>query len=371
MRLVLSLLFSATFLFNRAQTFTLFIGTYTGSGSKGIYVYRFDANTGKAEWVCNTDSATNPSYLAISKNGKYVYAVNETGGKTPGSVSSFMYDKDESKLSFINSQLTGGDHPCYVSVTKNNKWIAIANYSGGSAAVFPVGENGTLGEAAKFIQNTGSSIIKGRQDKPHVHSAVFSPDERFLLTPDLGTDKVMIYKFNQADKEVLVPANPSFAKIAAGNGPRHLDFHPNQKFAYIIEEISGTVSAYKYINGELKFIQRLPTHPASYKGDIGSADIHLSPDGKFLYVSNRGDENNITIFSVNNTTGKLALKGYQSTLGKTPRNFMIDPTGNFLLAANQNSDNIVIFKRNKQTGLLKPTGKEINISKPVCLKMIR
>jgi len=353
----------------KAQTFTLFVGTYTGSGSKGIYVYRFKASTGKAEWVSNTDSAENPSYLAISKNGKYVYAINETGGNKPGHISSYSFDKNAGKLNYINSQLSGGDHPCYVSVTKNNKWVAIANYSGGSAAVYPVNKNGALEPSAQFIQDTGSSANKSRQEKPHVHAAVFSPDERFLFTPDLGTDKVMIYSFNQSAKQPLTPANPSFAKIAPGNGPRHLTFHPNQKFAYVIEEISGTVSAFKYNNGNLQFMQRLITHPKNYKGEIGSADIHLSPDGKFLYASNRGGENSITIFSVNPVTGKLVLKGYQSTMGKTPRNFMVDPTGNFLLAANQDSDNIIVFKRNKQTGVLHKTD-EIKVPKPVCLKMI-
>ena len=351
------------------QSYYLFVGTYTNAGSKGIYVYHFNSTTGKAEWVSNTDSADNPSYLAISKDGKFVYAVNETGGNKPGHISSYGFDKNTGKLSLINSQPSGGDAPCYVSVTNNNKWVAIANYSGGSTSIYPVEKDGTLLPSAQFIQNTGSSANKSRQEKPHVHSAVFSPDERFLFTPDLGTDKVMIYAFNQSARKPLTPANPSFAKIAPGNGPRHLTFHPNQKFAYVIEEMSGTVSAFKYENGDLKFIQRLPAHPENYKGEIGSADIHLSPDGKFLYASNRGDENTITIFSVDQATGKLALKGYQSTIGKTPRNFMIDPTGNFLLAANQDSDNIIIFKRDKQTGLLKQTD-EIKVPKPVCLKMI-
>ncbi|MEO6327367.1 MAG: lactonase family protein [Ginsengibacter sp.] len=371
MRLLFLFLFSTTCLFSTAQTFTLFIGTYTGSGSKGIYVYKFNANTGKAEWVSNTDSASNPSYLAVSKNGKYVYAANETGGTIPGQVSSYAFDKATGKLSFINSQLSGGDHPCYVSVTNNNKWLAVANYSGGSASIYAIDKDGTLEPSTQFIQDTGSSVNKSRQDKPHVHSAVFSPDERFLFTPDLGTDKVLIYSFNQSSGEPLKSANPAFAKVPPGNGPRHFTFHPNKKLAYLVEEISGSVSAFRYKNGNLQFIQRLNTHPKKYRGKIGSADIHLSPDGKFLYVSNRGDENTITIFSINAATGKMALKGYQSTLGKTPRNFMIDPTGNFLLVANQDTDNIVVFKRNKQTGLLKSTGEEIKIPRPVCLKMIK
>jgi 6-phosphogluconolactonase len=219
------------------------------------------------------------------------------------------------------------------------------------------------------MQDSGTSVNTDRQEKAHVHSAIFSPDEQFLFTPDLGTDKIMIYAFDASSQEPLKPADPPFTEAGKGNGPRHFTFHPNNKFAYLIEELSGTVAAYKYSNGQLTFIERLITHPKNYKGDIGSADIHLSLDGKFLYASNRGDENTVTIFSVNPSTGRLNLKGYQSTLGKTPRNFLIDPTGNFLLVANQDSDNIVIFKRDKQTGLLKSTGVQIKIPRPVCLKM--
>lgn len=355
--------------FSRAQTFNLLIGTYTGTGSKGIYVYHFNAATGKLSWVSNTDSLANPSYLAISKNGKYVYAVNETHGDKLGRVSSLAFDGNTGTLNLINSQPTGGDDPCYVSVTRNNKWIAVANYSGGNFSVFPVNEDGSLQPYVKLVQDTGSGANKGRQEKAHVHSAVFSPDEHFLFTPDLGTDKVMIYALNPSSGQLLTDIDPSPLKMPPGDGPRHFTFHPNQKFAYIIAELSGAVSAYKYSNGNLKFLQRVITHPAGYKGDIGSADIHLSPDGKFLYASNRGDENTITIFSVDQVTGRLVLKGYQSVMGKTPRNFVIDPTGNFLLVANQNTDNVVVFKRNRQTGLLQYSGEQITIPKPVCLQV--
>jgi 6-phosphogluconolactonase len=355
--------------FTKAQTFTLLVGTYTGSGSKGIYVYRFNAANGTATLLNNTDSIVNPSYLAISKDQKYVYAVNETGnGK--GSASAFAFNKANGELGFLNSQLTDGDHPCYVSVDKNNKWVIVGNYSGGNLSVFPVEENGSLKPHAQLIQDIGSGVNKSRQEKAHVHSAVFSPDERFVFTPDLGLDRIMIYTFNPSSEEPLKPADPAFAESEKGHGPRHFTFHPNGKYAYLIEELSGTVTAFKYDNGKLNSFQNIPTHPKDYKGEIGSADIHISPDGKFLYASNRGDENTITIFSIDAATGELTLKGYQSTMGKTPRNFAIDPTGNYLLAANQDTDNIVIFKIDKQTGLLKATGKEINVPKPVCVKLI-
>ena len=368
MRQLFLVLFLSITMWCQSQTFNLFIGTYTGSGSKGIYVYRFDATKGKATKISTTDSVVNPSYLAISKNGKYVYAVNETGGKDPGKVSAFEFDKKSGKLNFINSQLSEGDHPCYVSVTNNNKWVVVGNYSGGNVSIFQV-DDGSLKSSSQVIQDSGSSVNKDRQEKAHVHAAVFSPDEHYLFTPDLGTDKVMIYEFDPSSEQPLKPPSQAYVEAGKGNGPRHFTFHPNKKFAYLIEELSGTVTAYEYHNGHLTFMQRIATHPKNYKGEIGGADIHVSPDGKFLYASNRGDENTITIFSVNPLNGKLNVKGYQSTMGKTPRNFLIDPTGNFLLVANQNTDNIVVFKRDKQTGLLKATGVQIKISKPVCLKM--
>jgi 6-phosphogluconolactonase len=221
-----------------------------------------------------------------------------------------------------------------------------------------------------LIQDSGSSINKERQEKAHVHAAVLSPGDDYLFTPDLGTDKVMIYKFNALSAQPLTPASPAYVKTPAGNGPRHFTFHPGKKFAYLINELSGSVIAYSYNKGKLAEIQEVITHPKEYTGTPGSAEIFTSPDGKFLYASNRGDENTITIFSINSSTGKLKLAGYQSTLGKTPRNFVIDPTGSYLLAANQDTDNIIIFKRNTETGLLKETKEEIHIPKPVCLQMI-
>ncbi len=353
-----------------AQTTYLLVGTYTDSGSKGIYVYRFNAATGEAEWVSNTDSVVNPSYLAIAPNGRLVYAVNETGGNNPGKVSAFAFDPPTGRLQLINQQLSGGDHPCYVSVSQNGQWVVVGNYTGGNLSLLPVGPDGALQPSAQTIQHSGSSINKNRQEKPHVHAAVFSSDEKFVFSPDLGTDKVMVYQFDAAAATPLKPHTLPYAASQPGSGPRHFTFHPGGRYAYLIEELSGTVAAYQYANGSLRFLQRISTHPKDYQGQIGSADIHVSPDGKFLYASNRGDANNIAIFSINETTGRLTLVGFQPTGGKTPRNFLIDPTGQYLLVANQNTDNIVVFKRNLQTGLLQPAGKEIKVPKPVCLKMM-
>jgi 6-phosphogluconolactonase len=371
MKSLLPIAFLLSSFFCSAQNFYLFAGTYTDSGSKGIYVYRFNAQAGKATWVSNTDSAANPSYFIVSKDGNFVYAVNETSGINPGRVSAFSFNKNNGTLKLLNSEPTGGDDPCHLSMTIDGKWLAVANYSSGSVSAFPLNKNGSLNPYAQLIQNSGSSINKERQEKSHVHAAVFSPGEDYLFTPDLGTDKVMIYKFNSLSEEPLTPSSPAYVKTPPGDGPRHITFHPGKKFAYLINELSGTVTAYRYDKGKLAEVQELITHPKEYKGTPGSAEIFTSPDGKFLYASNRGDENTITIFSINSSTGKLTLRGYQSTLGKTPRNFVIDPTGNYLFAANQETDNIVIFKRNSQTGLLKETKEQIHVSKPVCLQMIQ
>ncbi|MES2774618.1 MAG: lactonase family protein [Bacteroidota bacterium] len=367
-RLLFAALFSTVFSF--AQDVHLFIGTYTGTGSKGIYVYKFNTTTGKATWVSNTDSMVNPSFLTVSSNGKFLYSVSESGGNFPGKVNAFSFDKKTGQLKFINEQTSGGDNPCYVSITKNGQWVAVGNYTGGNLSMFKTKPNGALMPVAQFIQHYGTGPNKSRQEKAHVHSTVFSPDEKFLFAPDLGMDKVMVYKFRATSNLPLEPAAEPFAETLPGSGPRHLVFHPTiKKYAYLVNEMAGAVNGYIFEKGKLSNIQNIAMHPGDFKGQPGSADIHLSPDGKFLYASNRGEENNIVIYAVEPMNGLLTLKGYQSVLGTKPRNFCIDPTGNFLLVANQDSGNIVIFKRDKETGFLTPTGEEIKIPKPVCLVM--
>jgi 6-phosphogluconolactonase len=354
-----------------SQNFYLFVGTYTDKGSKGIYVYRFNAATGKAEWLTNTEGLVNPSYLAIAPDNKHIYAVTETARNNSGSVSAFSFDRKLNRLTLLNKQPSGGDNPCYVAVNKSNKWVTVGNYSGGSLSAFRINKDGSLDAPSQVIQHEGKSINPQRQERPHVHSTVFSPAHNYLFVPDLGLDKIMVYRFKPGDDKPLEPAKTPFVSVIPGSGPRHLTFHPDKPYAYLIEELSGTVVAYKYDTGELTLIQRIPAHPATFKGTIGSADIHVSPDGKFLYASNRGDENTIAIFSIDIRTGRLQLTDFQSTMGTTPRNFMIDPTGNYLLVANQNSNNIVIFKRNPDTGLLTQTSEEIKVSSPVCLQMMK
>lgn len=354
-----------------AQDHYLFIGTYTSNGSKGIYVYRFNEATGEAKWVSNTDSAANPSFLAITPDARYVYAVNEVSRNQSGYVAAYAFDKTNGRLRFLNRQSSGSENPCHVSVTKDGKWVTTANYTGGSLAVFPVNNDGSLQPFAQHIVHTGKGANPQRQEKPHVHSTFFSPDEKYLFTPDLGLDQVSIYQFNHSVSQPLIPAPTPFVATPPGTGPRHIEFSPGGKYMYVIEEMGGAVDVYAYEAGVPKLVQRVPAHPADFKGQPGSADIHLSPDGRFLYASNRGEENNIAIFAVSPVNGMLSNIGYQSTLGVGPRNFMIDPSGNYLLVANQKSNNIVIFRRNKMSGILTETGKQIEIPSPVCLKMLK
>jgi 6-phosphogluconolactonase len=353
--------------------FYLIAGTYTAAKSEGIYVYKFNTLTGENKFI-STAKTSNPSFLAVSPNEKFVYAVNEDADSTrltvTGHVTSFSFDKKNGTLSFLNKQESGGKHPCYVSVDKSGKWVFAGNYSSGSFSVLPAKANGSLDIATQTIQHEGSSVVQGRQDEAHVHATVLSKDNKTLYVPDLGTDKLMLYRFNNKTGKLSEHPMP-FVVFEPGSGPRHFETHPNGKFAYLMEELTGSVSAFRVLkDGGLYLLQNISALPRDFLGTIGSADIHVSPDGKFLYASNRGESNTIGIFKINKQTGLLVWVGYQSTLGKTPRNFNFDPTGNFLLVANQNSDEIVIFKRDKETGLLTDSGKRISIPNPVCIKWI-
>ncbi|MFI5151883.1 MAG: lactonase family protein [Chitinophagales bacterium] len=353
-----------------SQEYYLFVGTYTNGKSKGIYVYDFNAATGKSKPISEIASK-NPSYLVVSPNGKYVYAVNENGNNQSGAVSAFSFDKVSGQLQFINSQSSGGADPCYISENKDARWILVANYSGGSLAALAVRPDGSLDSAAQIIQHIGSGVNKERQEMAHVHSVVLSPDEHWLYAADLGMDKESVYQFDPGKKTPLSPTKDSVVSLTPGSGPRHFTFHPIKPYAYLINELSGTVNAFKFDKGQLKLIQEISSHPANYQGEKGSADIHISPDGKFLYATNRGDANSIAIYSIDQSTGKLQLKGIQSTMGKHPRNFMIDPTGHFLLIANRDSDSVVVFRIDSKTGLLTASGDVIEIPNPVCLKMLK
>jgi 6-phosphogluconolactonase len=349
-----------------AKEYYMLIGTYTSGKSEGIYVYKFNTEDGTFMPVSVAKGIKNPSFIAVSPDERHVYSVSEGDGK--GSVTAFSFNNGT--LTTLNSQSSGGQGPCYVATDKTGKWVATGNYGSGSFAVLPIQNDGSLGAPIVTINHEGKSVNANRQEKPHVHATVFSPDNRQLLVPDLGTDKIMLYSFNEKNGTLAAP-QPAFAASQPGAGPRHIDFHPSGKYVYLMEELTGTVSVFSYDeNGKMNVVQNISSHPADYKGTIGSADIHVSPDGKFLYASNRGDANTIAIFSIDEKSGKLSSAGYQSTLGKTPRNFNFDPSGNYLLVANQNSDNIVIFKRDKKSGVLSPLQNQIEVGNPVCIKWI-
>jgi 6-phosphogluconolactonase len=361
-------LFFPTIVF--AQNNYLLIGTYTGTKSEGIYVYKFDTATAENIFV-SVAKSSNPSFLTVSPNKKFVYAVNENDDSTitprGGTVTAFSFDKKIGMLSEINKQPSGGKHPCYISIDKNGKFLFVGNYSSGTVGLLATNKDGSVNKLQQVITHEGSSTDAQRQKGPHVHAAVLSADNKYLFAPDLGIDKVMVYAFDKKKGQLNFSSD---ATSKPGSGPRHFTFHPNNKYAYLMEELTGTVVFYEAKKGGLKFNQRINAMPTNFTGSLGSADIHVSPDGRFLYCSNRGESNTISILSIDAMSGKLNIVGHQSTLGKTPRNFNFDPSGNFLLVANQNSDEIVIFKVDKKTGLLYATGKKILVPKPVCLQWI-
>ena len=347
----------------KGKNYHLLIGTYANQDkTNGIHVYTFNSQSGEFSAVGAPTILSNSSYLAISKDRKNVYAVSEGG---QGGVNAYSFDPASGALTFLNNVPSQG--PCYVSVDGKKKFVFVGNYGGGNLISVPLKADGSFQQDVQTIQHEGSSIVKDRQDKPHVHSVVLSPDDKYLLVPDLGTDKVYQYKVDVTKPQALSPAAAPFTTVKPGGGPRHLAFHPNGKYAYLALELEASVAAFDYKDGKLALKQTITMIEPGFNGKVSAADIHVSPDGKFLYASNRGEADQIAIYSIDKD-GKLAVVGHQSVLGKTPRNFAIDPSGNFLLAANQNTSDVVIFKRDLKTGLLTPTGKKIQVDKPVCLK---
>jgi 6-phosphogluconolactonase len=361
------------------KPYLVYVATYTNkSASKGIYVYSFDPGTGKLSPLGVAAESEDPSFLAVHPSGKYLYAVNEIdhfGAQKSGAASAFAVDAKSGKLTLLNQAATRGAGPCHISMDKSGKFALVANYDGGSIASFRVRDDGTLGEAAGFMQHQGSSANKERQQGPHAHWIGTSPDNRFVLAADLGLDEVLTYRFNAA-KGTLSPDNPPYAKVDAGAGPRHLAFHPNGKFAFVLNEMEDSVTsfAYKSSNGSLSALQTvsaLSTLRNDYKGPKEAAEIAVHPNGKFLYASNRGGLDTISAFSIDPAKGTLHLKNEYPTMGKTPRNFAIDPTGKFLLAANQESNNIVVFRIDAVTGALSPTGDTVEVPAPVCIAFLQ
>lgn len=343
---------------------TLLAGTYTSGTSKGIYSYRFDQETGKATLLGEV-SVDNPSYLTVSPDGKFIYAVSELNNEQ-AAVSAFAFDKADGSFRFLNRQPSRGASPCYIVVHRGH--AVIANYSGGSISVLPLEKDHTLSSPSSVFSFQGTGADKTRQRQAHLHCVRVTPDGRHLLAADLGSDR--IYKFtvsNEKGKTFLTAGTPAWFTVAPGSGPRHLTFSPDGKFAYVINELSGTVVAFRYEeNGNLKEIQSIA---ADTVGGRGSADIHISHDGKFLYASNRLKADGIAIFRINAENGTLAKTGYQLT-GIHPRNFIITPNDKYLLVACRDSNVIQVFARDSETGNLRETQERIRLDKPVCLKFV-
>ncbi len=351
----------------------LYIGTYTRSGSQGIYLAELDLATGKLRSAEVAGKVANPSFLAIHPSRPWLYAVGEMGdfdGKKTGAVSAFSMDPASGKLTLLNQQSSQGPGPCHLAVDRSGRNVLVANYGGGSIASLPIRSDGRLAEASCAIQHQGSSVNPRRQQGPHAHCINLDPAGRRAMVADLGLDKVMIYRFDAAGGK-LIPNDPPWTKLAPGAGPRHFAFHPSARYGYVINEIDSTVTALQYNaqRGTLRPLQTVSTLPEGFDGQSSTAEIEVHPSGRFLYGSNRGHDS-IACFAIDAATGKLTAIGHQSTQGKTPRNFAVDPTGDYLLAANQGSGNIVVFRIDAKTGVLRATGHSITVPMPVCIVMI-
>ena len=374
--ILLSTLFASAARAEGKGKYLFYVGTYTeeGSKSKGIYAYRFDAGTGQITSLGLAAETTNPSFVAVHPNGRFLYAVNEIQnykGPNSGGVSAFSIDRSTGKLTFLNEVPSRGADPCYITLDKTGKYVLVANYTGGSIAAFPVLEDGKLGEASAFVQHTGHGTNPERQEKAHAHSIDLSPDNRFAMVDDLGLDELFVYKFDSANGS-LTPNDPPFAKLDPGAGPRHFALSPNGKFAYVVAEMHSTVTVFSNDEktGTLHPLQTISALPKDFAGRNDDAEIEMHPSGKFLYVSNRGSDT-ITVFSIDPAKGTLTPVAYTPTQGKEPRSFEIDPTGKFLFAANQKSDNIVVFRIDPKTGRLTPTGQALDVGSPVCVKFLK
>jgi 6-phosphogluconolactonase len=353
-------------------TFRVYIGTYTQGESKGIYVYRFDGSTGSWQLQSVTPDQQSPAFLAIHPNRRFLYAVNEVrdfAGRTSGAVSAYAIEDATGSLHRLNQQASMGPGPCHLSVDPTGRCVLVANYGGGSVALLPINEDGSLKEATCFIQHEGRGSDPKRQTAPHAHSILCDPQGRFALAADLGLDKIMIYELDLIGGK-LMAHTPPWAALRPGAGPRHSVFHSNGRFLYVINELDSTITvfAYRAEEGELTSLQTVSTLPTGFSETNYCADIHIHPSGRYLYGSNRGHDS-IVSYRVDPATGLLGATAHYSTHGRTPRGFAIDPSGAFLVAANQDSDNIVAFRIDEQTGALQLHGEPTRVPSPVCVKI--
>jgi 6-phosphogluconolactonase len=352
------------------KDFFAFVGTYTAkTESKGIYEFRYDASSGKSTGLRLAIETPDPSFVAIHPSGKYLYAVNESGKNSL--VTAFALDAKTSNLTQLNQTSALGEDPCYITFDQTGKYILVANYSSGNLVVFPILPDGRIGEKSALFQDAGTlGPNKERQEGPHAHWIETSADNHFALAADLGLDEILIFQFD-AKKGTLAPHMPPSASLKAGSGPRHAAFSPNGKFLFVVSELASTATSFSFDpkKGTLKQVNSVSTLPPDFSGRNDIAEVAVHPNGRFLYVSNRGVDS-IALFEIDPKKGILTPMGSVPTGGKEPRHFALDPAGNFMFVENQLSDTIVVFHVDANTGQLTPTGDTLSVPSPVCLKFI-
>ncbi|MCX6238746.1 MAG: lactonase family protein [Bacteroidia bacterium] len=359
--------------FVTAQDNLVFFGTHSVGTQKGISVAHFNSKTGiltKPELVAEAPA---PAYFIIHPDGKSLYVCNSNDfakGYTGQTISSYSIDSKKESITLLNQQSSGGADPSYICMDASKKFVLVANYKGSSVTVIAINHDGRLGEITANIKHTGRSIDTVRQTQPYVHSVRLDPTNRFALVADLGLDKLFVYRFNSKTGS-LEPNDPPFVKVSPGSGPRHLAFHPNGKFVYLINEMASTVITFAWdsATGKLTELQTSSTLPADFKGKNACAEIEVYPNGKFLYASNRGHES-LAVFAINNTTGKISLLECIPTLGHSPRNFAFDPTFKWLIVTNHGSDNAMVFKVDDKSGHLIPVGEPVPIVYPFGIRFL-
>jgi 6-phosphogluconolactonase len=358
-----------------AQSFRMFIGTYTSgeSESEGIYSCVFNADDGTLTQPTLAAEAVNPSFLALHPTGDFLYCVNEVSegpGRGSGQVTAYAMNRGDGSLERLNTQSSLGGAPCHCNVDAEGNWLLVANYVGGNVVVFPITEDGSLSQSSSGVQHSGSSVNEQRQKGPHAHSINLSSDNQFAYAADLGVDKILIYRFD-AQQGIIAPNSPYAVTLSPGSGPRHFSIHPNGLLAYTNNELTSSVTAFRREpeSGALTPIQELSTLPTDFEGSNSTAECVVHPTGLFLYVSNRGHDS-IAVFAIDEVSEQLTQVEFEPTGGKTPRNFVIDPTGQWLLAENQGSNTIVVFRIDLKTGELEPAGQQIEVPRPVCIRML-